>query len=171
MTDLRKAAQAALDAMAGHPDNSRRSFRAAIEALSAALAQPEPDVDALKAEADNKRDTIIKLLIEVQSFGDALLKAEDERDMLKALLRDAAQPEQPEQPPWTCACGANLYIDADGYPRSKAAQPQQEPTVAVPRELLRDVVECIELWRCGDSWMPSHIRTLDAVDALLKDHK
>jgi hypothetical protein len=27
---------------------------------------------------------------------------------------------------WRCACGANLYIDADGAPRSKA-EPVQEP--------------------------------------------
>jgi hypothetical protein len=43
------------------------------------------------------------------------------REALRAALA------QPEPAPWTCACGANLYIAEDGSPRSKAAQPQQEP--------------------------------------------
>ena len=42
---------------------------------------------------------------------------------------------QPEQEPWECVCGANLYIDANGVPRSKASvepatvmfKPEQEP--------------------------------------------
>jgi hypothetical protein len=35
-------------------------------------------------------------------------------------------PLQAEPVAWRCACGANLYIDADGAPRSKA-EPVQEP--------------------------------------------
>lgn len=33
-----------------------------------------------------------------------------------------------------CACGANLYVDEDGYPRSRA-QPEQEPVAKVCHDL------------------------------------
>lgn len=32
----------------------------------------------------------------------------------------------PEQEPWKCVCGANLYIDENGKPRSKASPPQRQ---------------------------------------------
>ena len=35
-------------------------------------------------------------------------------------LRAALAQEEREPVTWKCACGANLYIDADGKPRSKA---------------------------------------------------
>ena len=38
----------------------------------------------------------------------------------------AALAEPVEPAAWRCACGANLFIDADGAPRSKA-EPVQEP--------------------------------------------
>jgi hypothetical protein len=44
-------------------------------------------------------------------------------------------PLQAEPVAWRCACGANLYIDADGAPRSKA-EPVQEP-VAYQEDIIR----------------------------------
>lgn len=37
-----------------------------------------------------------------------------------------AQPA-PAQEPWKCVCGANLYIDENGKPMSKASQQEQKP--------------------------------------------
>jgi hypothetical protein len=39
---------------------------------------------------------------------------------LRAALAQKAEP--PAQEPWKCVCGANLYIDENGKPRSKASQ-------------------------------------------------
>lgn len=105
MTDHRKAMQAALEAMTSHPDNSRRSFRAAIEALRAALAQPEQQVvsDAM-----------------VEAANDAYWRRTDELPQKPDKWRNGTPYE---------ATRVSLIAAL------KAAQPQQEPTPASPEDM------------------------------------
>ena len=51
---------------------------------------------------------------------------------MKAYAATPQRPAEPVQEPvaWRCACGANLYIDADGAPRSKA-EPVEPVAVSV----------------------------------------
>lgn len=52
---------------------------------------------------------------------DGLCKAKAAGDALRLAIEQAEREE-----PWKCGCGANLYIDSDGRPCSKAP-PQRQP--------------------------------------------
>ena len=102
MTDLRKAAEMALDALrlyvTMYPQMDKGYMVDARETLRQALAQPEHRFDTPESH-------IVKWSIPVDpnNFGEALA--------------------QPEQDAGKCGCGANLYIDDNGKPCSKA-QPE-----------------------------------------------
>lgn len=44
---------------------------------------------------------------------------------LRGALEEAEKEAQRE--PWKCSCGANLYIDANGAPRSRVERSQGKP--------------------------------------------
>ncbi len=60
-----------------HPD--ARLMVAARNAAPELLAE----LDRLRSETDAKRDQIVRLMVEIEAFGAALLKAEGERDRLR----------------------------------------------------------------------------------------
>jgi hypothetical protein len=107
MTDLQTAAaQLALEALEGGGDSWRR-IGPAIDALKAALEQPEQEPVAwqwLNTAHFRKK-----------------LPADAERGAWNPLFTHPPRREwRGQSEAWKCACGANLYIDADGKPRSKA---------------------------------------------------
>jgi hypothetical protein len=105
----------------------------AQNALRAALAQQaEPDLSLCpqcNGPADNGHDRSIP----PHPYLCTKCMAELPQPSYNVTVVDDAHPngiplEQWQNKPvaWRCACGANLYIDADGAPRSKA-EPVQEP--------------------------------------------
>ena len=130
MTDLRKAAQQALWALQYHVEMTWPIDRTseAIFNLRAALAQQaEPDLSLCpqcNGPADNGHDRSIP----PHPYLCTKCMAEMPQPSYNATVVDDAHPngiplEQWQNKPvaWRCACGANLYIDADGAPRSNAA--------------------------------------------------
>lgn len=99
MTDLRKAANMALDYIKDIRDHCAcegidcEKENALVAKLEAALAQPD------------ETETLKRCLFQMQEAAKALA--------------------QPEQDAGKCGCGANLYIDENGKPCSKA-QPEQD---------------------------------------------
>jgi hypothetical protein len=95
----RELLQQALDALEFPHDSEWSNKAKAIEALQHALAQPDHNhlSDAMSVLADVNADLIAE-----------------------------AKLAQPEQDAGKCGCGANLYIDENGKPCSKA---QPEPQV------------------------------------------
>jgi hypothetical protein len=143
MTDLRKAARQALWALQYHVEMTWPIDRTseAIFNLRAALAQQaepkgggrlppplqaEPDLSLCpqcNGPADNGHDRSIP----PSPYLCTKCMAEMPQPSYNATVVDDAHPngiplEQWQNKPvaWRCACGANLYIDADGAPRSKA---------------------------------------------------
>lgn len=131
MDDLRTAAQAALDA---YSSPKHMEFADAMEALRAALAeQPEPTQECSDEDVicPNCCSTFRAIPVAVQ------------RLMLDAGFGPpfTAPPKQPE--PWRCGCGANLYIDAEGRPASKA--PPRKPVRLTDAEIT-DIFESKARW-------------------------
>jgi hypothetical protein len=131
--DLHKAARQALEALEAGLDVNPILAGEAEEALRAALAQQaEPDLSLCpqcNGPADNGHDRSIP----PHPYLCTKCMAELPQPSYNVTVVDDAHPngiplEQWQNKPaaWRCACGANLFIDADGAPRSKA-EPVQEP--------------------------------------------
>ena len=128
MTDLHKAAQQALEALEGFAYHGKAAgWPETITNLRAALAQQaEPDLSLCpqcNGPADNGHDRSIP----PHPYLCTKCMAKMPQPSYNVTVVDDAHPngiplEQWQNKPvaWRCACGANLYIDADGAPRSKA---------------------------------------------------
>jgi hypothetical protein len=125
--DLHKAARQALEALEAGLDVNPILAGEAEEALRAALAQQaEPDLSLCpqcNGPADNGHDRSIP----PHPYLCTKCMAELPQPSYNVTVVDDAHPngiplEQWQNKPaaWRCACGANLYIDAQGRPASKA---------------------------------------------------
>lgn len=72
----------------------------------------EDALAALEGVLDTYGEPLDRLSISGGAY--EALQCRDAITVLRAALADH------EQKPWRCACGANLYIDENGAPRSKA---------------------------------------------------
>jgi len=144
MTDLRKAAEMALDALrlyvTMYPQMDKGYMVDARETLRQALAQSEQEPVAHAVIAGVLFDfmgwlTSRQERLVLSSCDDAspAVKVIEEFAKMRGLSLDDAKVKdwqahlaQPEQDAGKCGCGANLYIDENGKPCSKA-QPEQEP--------------------------------------------
>ncbi len=108
---LRTAAQQALEALEYHVEQTRPIHRTSetITALRAALAESERDWSLLEATQESLREH----MAEIQRLRAALAQPATIAEWWAAKQADSGEP-------WRCACGANLYIDDKGAPRSKA---------------------------------------------------
>jgi hypothetical protein len=93
--------------------------------LPDARATPPGERPAAPAQAA-VTDAERKIAAALQRIGFTLLKTGDSYDVRKfGPITAQASPAQPSgmsaSDAWRCACGAALYIDAEGKPRSKAA--------------------------------------------------
>ena len=173
MSELLKAARAALEALDSHPDNSRRSFRAAADGLRAALAQPEQQAELPHLP------TQYTTVTGPDGIGVKVWRAFQMRDYARS-----AMAAQPEQQAWTDEqiearvkhLGARwngdhwIIEDADLHPLGRAlAQPeqqpeQQSPTIAVPRGLLQRVMKIA--WGDAEGLSVGQCQDLASVESL-----
>jgi hypothetical protein len=127
-----KCFEFALDFL-GTPENGELlAYIEQLEARAALAQQAEPDLSLCpqcNGPADNGHDRSIP----PHPYLCTKCMAELPQPSYNVTVVDDAHPngiplEQWQNKPvaWRCACGANLYIDADGAPRSKA-EPVQEP--------------------------------------------
>jgi hypothetical protein len=107
MTDLHKAAQQALEVLE----------RAGEELRWQAIGQVQ-------------RDLRVALAQQAEPEGSVCARC-------GALAFDPLVKQQAEPVAWRCACGANLYIDAQGRPASKAEQSAQSQQAPLMQEIAR----------------------------------
>ena len=143
MTDLRTATQQALEALglwATGRDMDAVSLNDLIFRLEAALAQPQRDpVDEYRKgfiagqidmrdreQAEPVQEPVAWIQpdhLQKARVAPFLCRVEPTQRCSDFVALYTAPPQRKplaEGKQWVCACGANLYIDAEGKPRSKA---------------------------------------------------
>ena len=85
--------------------------------------------------------------------------------------RDESEPVKQEPVAWKCACGANLYIDSNGAPASKAEQAEPEPVAKVVLNRTNQITmqkpngDCFDVSKhVGDFFYAAPVRTKDLTD-------
>jgi hypothetical protein len=148
----RATVEQALEALEMYAIETNSEFqRKAITALRAALAQQaepvqEPDLSRCpqcNGPADNGHDRSIppnpylctKCMAEMPQPSYNVTVVDDAHP--NGIPLEQWQNKPVKLTPWRCACGANLYIGADGAPRSKAEQPAQSQQAPLMQEIAR----------------------------------
>lgn len=161
----------------GYMQSMGKQTQAAIEGLSAALAQPERPVAELWQHDETGHTCVVM-------HGDAVVNVGHRWRHVGALYLRAAQPEQQAEPvAWMYVKKSNGYKattakrmngelnGADEYTEHALylhppAQPQAD-TIAVPRELLTALNSALrQVAQCQEDW-----NNMDEVDALLAGSK
>ena len=123
MTNLREAAKQALEALerGAIRFDAPIFYTQAIAALREVLEQP---VQEPVSVTDLQQALVETNLIDPDAIDDPegwdYGSTVAQIDALHEMLFKSQRKPLTEGKPWVCACGANLYIGADGKPRSKA---------------------------------------------------